>query len=472
MLVLALLILPFAFVLCVAILTPPQYSNTFVGALDEKYERLHSIEEDKIVVVGGSSVAFGLDSQLVEEWTDMPVVNFGLYAALGTKLMLDLSRSAISAGDVVVIAPELDPQTLSLYFSSEQTLNAIDGNFSMFWDIANENKFSVLGGMWDLATDKLKRIASGELLNPDGVYNSASLNEYGDVIYPRPENVMEAYYDENTKILLSREVIDEAFVDYLNEYIAFCKERGATVIFSWCPMNELAVEIGEEFKSASEFSDYLDSILDCDVYGDINNYIMDAGYFYDTNYHLNDSGVIKRSVELARDVLFALEIPRAVLVDVPEAPALPNADTKFDGEDINSIYFTYEQRANGSYKITGLSAEGLKRFSVTIPLGYNGYKVTAIGEGAFSKGSLSEVIIPEDTNIRIIENGAFSGASTISKLTIYYPVADDIIPPVDFFGTNSDFKIYVPQDSNYDVQYNWVEVKAIKRILTHIKVGE
>ena len=35
MLVLALLILPFAFVLCVATLTPPQYSNTFVGALDE-----------------------------------------------------------------------------------------------------------------------------------------------------------------------------------------------------------------------------------------------------------------------------------------------------------------------------------------------------------------------------------------------------------------------------------------------------
>ena len=42
----------------------------------------------------------------------MPVVNFGLYANLGTKLMLDLSRSGIGAGDVIVVAPEMNEQTL------------------------------------------------------------------------------------------------------------------------------------------------------------------------------------------------------------------------------------------------------------------------------------------------------------------------------------------------------------------------
>ena len=55
--------------------------------------------------------------ELMEEMIGMPVVNFGLYATLGTKLMLDLSLGAIKKGDVVVIAPETDPQTYSLSMS-------------------------------------------------------------------------------------------------------------------------------------------------------------------------------------------------------------------------------------------------------------------------------------------------------------------------------------------------------------------
>ena len=103
------------------------YGNVFVAALGDKYERLLAADSEKIVVVGGSSVAFGLDSKLMEEKTGIPVVNFGLYAALGTKLMLDLSLPHINEGDTVVIAPELDAQTLSLYFNASTTLRALDG---------------------------------------------------------------------------------------------------------------------------------------------------------------------------------------------------------------------------------------------------------------------------------------------------------------------------------------------------------
>ena len=103
---------PFLGAVAAALLTPPAYSDTFVGALNEKCDRLKEIEGEKIVVVGGSSVAFGVDSALLSRYTGMPVVNFGLYAALGTKLMLDLSLPHIGEGDIVVISPELDPQTL------------------------------------------------------------------------------------------------------------------------------------------------------------------------------------------------------------------------------------------------------------------------------------------------------------------------------------------------------------------------
>ena len=326
------IISPFAIVIAAATLTPPQYSNTFVGALNEKYDRLHSIDEPKLVVVGGSSVVFGVDSAMIEKYVDMPVVNFGLYAALGTKLMLDLSRSAIGKGDVVVLSPELDPQTLSLYFSSEQTLMALDDDFSMFHDLAVDNKLSVLGGMWRFATDKIDLMISGRVMDPPGVYNAKNFDERGDLSYARPSNIMNAYYDPNKKITLTEDILDPEFVDYLNEYIDYCERRGATVLFAYCPLNELAVvnshsQPEENLQARRDFHEHLASVINCDVIGDIEYAIMDAAYFYDSNFHLNDAGMALRTIRLTKDILAALGKSVDVNEPIPEKPQLGSSDT-------------------------------------------------------------------------------------------------------------------------------------------------
>ena len=53
---LALLILasPALIVGGVIFLTPPQYGDTFLGELDEKFDRLTGVEGEKLVLVGGS----------------------------------------------------------------------------------------------------------------------------------------------------------------------------------------------------------------------------------------------------------------------------------------------------------------------------------------------------------------------------------------------------------------------------------
>ena len=461
---------PFAMVIGAVALTPSQYSNTFVGALNEKYDRLTSIDGPKLVVVGGSSVAFGVDSAMIEKYTGMPVVNFGLYAALGTKLMLDLSRSAVGKGDVIVLSPELDPQTLSLYFSADQTFTALDDDYSMFAGIGEDNKLSMLGGLFRFATEKIALMLSGQVIDPEGVYNAENFDERGDLTYVRESNVMDVYYDPNKLIKLSEEILDPEFIDYVNEYVAYCESRGATVLFAYCPMNERAVEqpykqSENNIRARQEFHDYLSSVLDCEVIGNVEDAILDAAYFYDTNFHLNDAGRTLRTIALTKDILFALDKPVAVLEVEPGKPALPDSDTRYFGVDPNSEYFRFEERENGTYAIVGLSYSGRKELTLTVPLGFNGKKVTAISEKAFSGGIVEKVIIPADSNIRIIENGGFASASSLKSLYIYYEKADSLIPPADFFGTHDDFRIYVPEGSSYNVDYNWVEVAGIKRIL-------
>ena len=450
---LALLIIlsPIMILAGVVLCTPSQYDNAFVGALNEKYERLITLDEEKLVVVGGSSVAFGIESDILERYIQMPVVNFGLYAALGTKLMLDLSRDAVGEGDIVILAPELNAQTLSLYFNAETTWQAIDGNLSMFSSITPDNHFAMLGASFKYAANKLNYLLS-EKENPAGVYNGNNFDECGDLEYGREQNIMPMYYDPSNTVYFDEEIVDEAFLDYLNAYIAECKAAGAEVYFSYCPMNENGIREGSD---AQALERYLKKSIDCPIISDIEDYIYEAGYFYDTNYHLNDAGVIAHTVNLTEDILLELGIPTRVDVEVPKAPELPEADVKWFGEDENVKYFELEQNGDGTYTVVGLTELGKTQRTLTVPLGYDGFKISVIGEGAFDGGVVEALILTEDTNVSVIADGAFSGASTLSALVIDVLSAEEILPPASFAGTAADFAVYVPEDSNFTSDYYW-----------------
>ena len=125
------ILMPFLFVPCVLLGTGVQYSETYYAALHKQYDRLCSVNEPKVVVVGGSNVAFGLDSELFEELYGRPSVAFGLYGSCGVKVMMDWSKANINRGDIVVLAPELSADALSLYFGAESVLKATEGRFDI-----------------------------------------------------------------------------------------------------------------------------------------------------------------------------------------------------------------------------------------------------------------------------------------------------------------------------------------------------
>ena len=73
-------------------LVPPQYEDTFLGEMKYKMKRLTQTQGKRIILVGGSSIPFSVKSRLIEEsFPEYNVVDFGLYADMGTTIMLDLS---------------------------------------------------------------------------------------------------------------------------------------------------------------------------------------------------------------------------------------------------------------------------------------------------------------------------------------------------------------------------------------------
>ena len=119
----ACLIMPVTLII-VGFATPSQFNETYFAELGDMYDRLCGIKGKKRVIIGTSSVAFGVDSALIEDQLalageEYSVVNFGLYGALGTKIMLDLSENRINEGDIVILAPEPYSLTMTNYFSAD-----------------------------------------------------------------------------------------------------------------------------------------------------------------------------------------------------------------------------------------------------------------------------------------------------------------------------------------------------------------
>ena len=117
---------------------PAQFDETYYGELPYMFKRLKKADKGKIVLVGNSAIAFGARSDLLKEELGKEVVTFGLYGAIGTKAMMDLSKVGIKKGDMIVLSPEISEQGLSLYFSSENMWMAIDGHYDMLSYLAKD----------------------------------------------------------------------------------------------------------------------------------------------------------------------------------------------------------------------------------------------------------------------------------------------------------------------------------------------
>lgn len=298
---------------------PVQFGDTFMGELKSKYERLKETSGKRIVLVGGSGVAFDCDSALMDDFfPSYEIVNFGMYAGLGTKAVMDLSENYIHEGDIVILSPEQSEQTFSDYFNGEYMWQAADGAFGMLRDLKSENFEAMLGNFPRFALEKLNYVMKGQKPQTDSIYQKKSFNTYGDIeLDTCRENILPNGYDVNQKVRFTEDVVQPEFMDYMNDWAKRLEKKGAVVWYRYCPVNKLSVEDMDDLASYDVF---LRQKLDFPVIGNPENSLMEAEWFFDTNFHLNQPGKEVNTVQLIRDMKAMLGDDRAVTVEPPEKP--------------------------------------------------------------------------------------------------------------------------------------------------------
>lgn len=462
-----LIVAPFGIFMLVAKSQPHIYSKTYYAALVDKVENLGSHKQDKkIVLIGGSNVAFGFNSKLIEEEFDgYKVVNFGLYAMLGTKIMMDLALDSINEGDMVFLSPEINPQSTSLFFNGESTLKALEDNMNILWRLPKDNRDSVIGSYYDFVINRSKQ---KDIIEPNGVYQRKNFNSYGDILYEELDennipyisrNRMTLHYDP-TMIVDYSHTIDQTFFDYVNSFNQSIVKKKAKLYYCFSPVNDKAVN---DNGSPIDYYWSLRKHLSCDVIGNPSDYIIDAHYFYDSNFHLNDSGAIYRSYLFVQDVYRdILKTSKSPSFDIPDEP--PYVDEGSGGEDSETARcFEYTQYED-SLAISGVKDDYLNEDNIVLPEFANGKRVVGIARDAFKKCTkINNLVIPN--SIRILMDGCFGNCSSLKDVYIETYNPDDII--VSYTGSMTedvvnDFRIYIHSES-YDLfitNYYWANYSS------------
>ena len=386
------LLLPLLFAGFCAAALPAVFDDTYMGELKYKCERLASARGPKIVLVGGSSCAFGVDSALIkQEFPDYEVVNFGMYAALGSRMMLDLAQDSIGTGDIVIFLPEINEQTLSDFTDGAYALQGLDGAWYLLARIRPDLYPSLLGALPDFSMEKLHYQLEGALPEPGALYRRSSFNEFGDIDNTMvSQNIMPEEYDPDLPVYFDSEILTQEFADYLNDYARRLDKKGAVLYYHFCPVNKLSAacrtegERGQEGsvsslctaeESAQNFYRDLDAALNFPLLGDPRAALMEAGWFYDTNFHLNLAGKTVFTRQLVRDLKSVLGDTSATEIAVPAMP--------------RTLAFTQMPDEEGSV---------LRRSA------YAG------------NTSVTEIIVP--ASVRRIEDGAFDGCTALQVVHI------------------------------------------------------
>ena len=425
---------------------PEYYGESYYAQLPELYHKLKDTEGKKIVIVGGSNVAFGVNSAKMEQYLrdcgyDYTVCNFGLYAAVGTSAMLELSRDFIGEGDVVILAIEPTSETFSTYFGATAMLKCAESDGELLLHLNEAQQSNLVGNYLSYLQERANIQRTGLLPQADGVYAKSSFDENGDLIYDRVGNAMTLGYDTANPIDFDKITFEPAFVEQVNDYIAEAEEKGATVLMSFSPMNRGAIVDADE-DTVYRFFLRLQDSFHCRIISDPNNYIMESGWFYDNNFHMNNAGAEIRTYTLTCDLMNHLGYYKQIPFKTPE---MPPSIAQIEEDSATGADFLFIPFGTNGLLISGLSDQGKEKTSLILPSTHNGKAVVGITDTAFAGNTtITDLTFP--ASIESIPDGAFNGCVNLTKLTLLHTDATPAVGEKLLEGA-PQLKIFVPSGS-------------------------
>jgi hypothetical protein len=298
--------------LCISsfFISPHCVESGYYFVAKQKHLLLENSPSPKVVFVGGSNLAFGLDSPALERKFQRPVINMGMCDMFGLRYIFGEIADSIKSGDLVVVVPE--------YYMLEF---GADGTSELFRDIEayppsalwilktyaqSPDSFSKLvaishsyvRGKWrpviDSCVNALRGDASFRALRQP-CEPQWCFDRQGDFL----GHLNSAPLSHNTFPLSSGRASDES-VYLINQFSRKLEARGAKLVLLPCPIPKNSYELAPT--NITRMFEQLRGSCAVTMPVQPQRYVFPTNNFYETPYHLNAVGRKVRTLQVAEDL--------------------------------------------------------------------------------------------------------------------------------------------------------------------------
>lgn len=278
--------------------------GNYLAATLEKHHRLAATRPQRLILLGGSNVAFGFDSDHLERETGLALVNMGLAAGLGGDFMLNEVAARVGAGDVVVLLLEYDQYGVAGSVRAlRQLLEYRPAAFAHLparrWRrFLDEEALGILGAAVRRSQPWLGPAASR--LPSEEWYSRAGFTAAGDYRGHHGAPSTMAALPVGDPVFTPPKVtaLNPRFAAELAAFARHCERRGAKFFIAWPAVVREAFDPAEA--AVERLRVEIAALPGVRLLGEPRDHVFDRALGFDLTYHLNAAGAQWRTERFLR----------------------------------------------------------------------------------------------------------------------------------------------------------------------------
>lgn len=271
--------------------------SDYMASIIDKHKRLAQIDSNRLLLVGGSNLAFGIDSKMIEQNFDVNVINMGIHAGLGLEFMINEAITSVKSGDVVLLSIEY-----SLYDQSTKPSIDLINHMQIIYPLSKDFYHIGAKDNFYVFLQNANKRFNRQQIEINTTYDRRSFNKFGDAIghlnQDRPVELKDKgiikKIDIGSNALLFRELYNK------------CNSIGAKlyIVFPTYPVSEFNLNKKNIYDLKEQIKSQIDFI---ELINDPETFVYDDSFFFDTVFHLNAHGRnvrTKKLIEILRSRVY------------------------------------------------------------------------------------------------------------------------------------------------------------------------
>ncbi len=264
--------------------------TSYNAVIIDKYKRLQETPSPKIVLIAGSNFAYGINSKLIADSLQKPVVNMAIHYDYGTKFMFNQISHEMHKGDTVIMGFEYiiesegnkgEQLLMARYFPKAKEWMKFE---DIFEEIRENSQLRIKTFKTVLERLLKNKTITYQVSDTTSVFFRGAINQYGDLI---------SHYNNPSMTVIPRAILSDkvslkdAIAD-MNVFYKVMQVKGVKVYFVYPTYSKTNYDLDKPIidKYQQEYQKY----AKFPILGKPADFVFADSLYHDMAYHLTQKG--------------------------------------------------------------------------------------------------------------------------------------------------------------------------------------